>query len=124
MLGDTSQLYTGSGEVATEFLKRTYTCLRPSPDKIVEAHQAYDQCEWTKPLQEEISVLNSPPSKEEIAAKIRRATNTATGADGVEYHDISKIDPNGDLLEVLYDAIWRLGIPADWKIAHTIPIYK
>lgn len=51
-------------------------------------------------------------------------TNTAPGADGIEYHDISKLDPDGELLEILYDAVWRLGIPADWKIARTIPIYK
>ena len=124
VLGDISQPYTGTVEAATEFLKGTYTCPRPSPDRIVGARQAYDQCEWARPSQEELSALSSPPSKEEISVKIKRATNTAPGADGIEYHDIAKLDPNGELLEVLYDAVWRLGIPAAWKVARTIPIFK
>lgn len=96
VLGD-----TGTVEAATEFLKGTYTCPRPSPDRIVGARQAYDQCEWARPSQEELTALSSPPSKEEISVKIKRATNTAPGADGIEYHDIAKLDPNGELLEVL-----------------------
>jgi hypothetical protein len=78
-----------------------------------------DQANSRRTLSSQLS-----PSKEEIAAKIRRATNTAPGADGIEYHDISKLDPDGELLEILYDAVWHLGISADWKITRTIPIYK
>jgi hypothetical protein len=43
--------------------------------------------------------------------KLKRASNTAPGADGVEYKDISRLDPDCRLLKVLYYAVWRLGVP-------------
>jgi hypothetical protein len=55
---------------------------------------------------------------------LKRASNTAPGADGVEYKDILRLDPDGRLLEVLYSAVWRLGVPSSWKTARTIPVYK
>jgi hypothetical protein len=40
---------------------------------------------------------------------MKRTYNTAPAADGIKYHNISELDPNEDLLEILYDAVWRLG---------------
>jgi hypothetical protein len=124
VLGENSQAYTGTTEDATQFLRRTYTRPRPSAGEVNSARQAYDSCNWAKPSPVELSVLASPPTKEEIAQKLKRATNTAPGADGIEYRDIIKLDPEGKLLEKLYEAVWRLGIPTGWKSARTIPIFK
>ena len=42
----------------------------------------------------------------------------------MEYRNISRLDPECYLLEVLYSAVWRLGVPSCWKSARTIPIHK
>jgi hypothetical protein len=60
---------------------------------VSKARQAYDSCDWAKPSPEELTVLASPPTKEEIAQKLNWATNTAPGANGIEYRDIIKLDP-------------------------------
>lgn len=68
--------------------------------------------------------LASPPTRVEKAQKLKIATNTAPGLDGIEYRDIIKLDPEGKLLEKLYGVVWRLGVPSSWKTARTVPIYK
>ncbi|XP_046632270.1 uncharacterized protein LOC124311947 [Daphnia pulicaria] len=124
VLGETSQSYTGSSEAATLFLKTTYEKPRPPPDDILVARAAYDECLWTPPSDDDLSLLSLPPSRQEIAYKLKRASNTSPGADGVEYKDIQRLDPSGRLLEVLYAAVWLYGIPTCWKSARTIPVYK
>ncbi|EFX66395.1 hypothetical protein DAPPUDRAFT_116385 [Daphnia pulex] len=108
VLGETSQSYTGSSEAATLFLKTTYEQPRPPPDDILVARAA---CIWTPPSDDDLSLLSLPPSRQEIAYKLKRASNTSPGADGVEYKDIQRLDPSGRLLEVLYAAVlvWELG---------------
>ncbi len=124
VLGETSQAYTGTVEAATEFLKAAYEQPRPSATAVLEARRVYDGCGWANPSVEELEYLASPPTKIEIARKLKRASNIAPGADGVEYKDISRLDPECRLLEVLYAAVWRLGVPRSWKSARTIPIFK
>jgi hypothetical protein len=41
--------------------------------------------------------------------KLKRATNTAPWADGIEYRDIIKLDPEGRLQEKQYEAVLRFG---------------
>ncbi len=124
VLGETSQAYTGTVEAATDFLKGAYEQPRPSEAAVLEARRVYDGCSWANPSEEELEHLASPPARSEIARKLKRASNTAPGADGVEYKDISRLDPECRLLEVLYAAVWRLGVPKCWKLARTIPIFK
>ncbi|EFX83239.1 hypothetical protein DAPPUDRAFT_301908 [Daphnia pulex] len=101
VLGETSQSYTGSSEAATLFLKTTYEQPRPPPDDILVARAAYDECLWAPPSDDDLSLLSLPPSRQEIAYKLKRASNTSPGADGVEYKDIQRLDPSGRLLEIL-----------------------
>ena len=37
---------------------------------------------------------------------------------------LKAVDPKGHLLEVIYAAVWRLGIPKQWKESRTISIRK
>ncbi|EFX71317.1 hypothetical protein DAPPUDRAFT_111874 [Daphnia pulex] len=111
VLGETSQAYTGSVEAATDFLKGAYEQPHPSEAAVLKARRVYDGCSWSNPSEEELEHLASPPARSEIARKLKRASNTAPGADGVEYKDISRLDPECRLLEVLYAAVWRLGVP-------------
>lgn len=78
----------------------------------------------TRPSQEELPVLASPPSKEDITINFQRAINTAPGADGIEYRELFQLYPTVEFLEKLYEAAWRLGIPTSWKPTRTIPIFK
>lgn len=115
VLGDSSQCYTGSSESASSFLCGAYDQQRPDPSAIQDARSTYDSCIWTQPSDDESNCLASPPSREDITWKLKRASNTAPGADGVEYKNISRLDPDGRLLELLYQAVWRFGVPASWK---------
>lgn len=124
VLGETSQAYTGSIEEVTSYLTETYTRPRPSAEKVSRARGAYNGCQWGNPTAEELSLLATSPTRGEIALKLSRATNTAPKADGIEYRDLLKLDPEGKLLEKLYGAVWRRGIPSSWRTAKTIPIYK
>ena len=69
-------------------------------------------------------MLANPPSRMEIDRKLKRSLNTAPVADGVEYKDIFRLDPECYLLEVLYSAVCRLRVPYCCKLARTIPILK
>ncbi|XP_046651115.1 uncharacterized protein LOC124342196 [Daphnia pulicaria] len=124
VLGETSQCYTGSIESATLFLKATNEQPRPPEADIMVAKAAYDACSWAPLSDDDLSLLSLPPSSQEVAHKLKRASNTSPGADGVEYKDILRLDPFGRLLELLYAAVWLYGIPACWKSARTIPVYK
>jgi hypothetical protein len=123
VLVEKSQAYTGQPRTPPNFCD-TPTHLRSSAGEVSRAHQTCDSFDWAKPSPEELSVLASPPTKEEIAQKPKRATNTAPGADGIQYRDIIKLDSEGKLLKKLYKAVWRFGIPTGWKSARTIPIFK
>ena len=68
--------------------------------------------------------LALPPSCYEVERKLRRATNTAPGPDGLEYHHILALDPKGILLALLYSKVWEVGIPEAWKTSRTVSIYK
>ena len=124
VLGESSPQFSGSTEVATLLLKRAYEQLRPTAAAVLQARVTYDDCQWAVPSADEFNMLASPPSRMEIVRKLKRASNTSPGADGVEYKDISRLDPECYLLEVLYSAVWRLGVPSCWKSARTIPIHK
>lgn len=124
VLGEKSPAYTGTKEEATNFLRRTY--VRPPLDDLQcnRARRLFDACNWSLPSQDQIDYLNRPPSREEIQMKLRKATNTAPGEDGLEYRHLRSLDPLGLLLEAIYATVWRIGIPTAWRKSRTFPIYK
>ncbi len=124
VLGEKSPPYTGSFEAASDFLKKTYERQPISPEQCGRARNLYDSCNWRVPDEEQMAYLDRPPSREEIELKLRRATNTAPGRDGLEYRHLRSLDPNANLLEVIFEAVWRLGIPDAWRGSKTVPIYK
>ena len=69
-------------------------------------------------------MLDRPPKKEEIEARLKRAPNTAPGCDKLEYRHSKALDPQAFLLEKMFEAVWRLGIPDSWRGCRTVPIYK
>jgi hypothetical protein len=119
-----SSPYTGSTEAANQYLHRTYVRPLPSLDECTRARRIFDACNWTNPTESQSSLLNRPPSKEEIEIKLRRAINTSPGADEIEYHHIKALDPQCRLLEIIYQKVWQIGIPDAWRRSRTVPIFK
>ena len=69
--------------------------------------------------------LKNEVTESEVAAKLRSASNTAPGADRVEYANLKKIDPSGKILTLIFNTCLRaLDVPSIWKQAVTILIYK
>ena len=124
VLGEKSSPYTGSTEAANQYLHRTYVRPLPSLDECTRARRLFDACNWTNPTESQSSLLNRPPSREEIEIKLRRATNTSPGADGIEYRHIKSLDPQCRLLEIIYQKVWQIGIPDAWRRSRTVPIFK
>lgn len=124
VLGERSLPYTGTREAAAEFLHATYEQTRASLQQCQEARVLYDTCDWSTPTQDQLNFLNRPPTKDELVLKLRRATNTSPGVDGLEYRHIKALDPECILLETVCGVVWRLGIPRAWKKSRTVPVYK
>lgn len=82
MLGETSKAYTSTVESATVFLRGAYEHPSPSETAVLEDRPKYDNCNWSDPSDEEQEILAGPPTRTRIMAKLKRASNTAPGADG------------------------------------------
>ncbi|XP_045029421.1 uncharacterized protein LOC123472237 [Daphnia magna] len=116
--------YTGTKDLAAAFLESTYSQTPPSTNQVECARAHFDRCEWKNPTSEELRILSSPPSPEEIKHRLGKACNTAPGRDGLEYRHLRALDTSGHLLASIYRAVWTYGIPACWKTSRTVPIYK
>ena len=122
--GEKSPRYSGRVETAASYLRDTYHRPEPPPEHVERARKLYDDCDWALPSPDQHSFLDHPPTKDEIALRLRRAVNTTPGKDGLEYRHLRKLDPEGLLLEKIYEAAWRFGIPDDWRTSQTVPCYK
>jgi hypothetical protein len=124
-LGETSPGFSGSSESARNYLSDTYERQCPSQSERAAARAHFDACHWSPPDDDISRQLNGPPVSDEIAAKLARASNTAPGDDRVEYRHLRALaDPRGFVLEAMYAAVWRIGIPPCWKRSKTVPIFK
>ena len=93
VLGETSSPYTGDAEAAASYLRHTYEQPEPLPEHLAASRKLYDECSWSTPSVDQLSFLDHPPSKVEIANRLRRAVNTAPGQDRLEYRHLRKLDP-------------------------------
>ena len=124
VLGEKSPAFSGTVEEATAYLKETYERVSPSPQQCQRARELFDSCDWSRPSQDQSRSLAQPPSSCEVEAKLRRATNTSPGMDGLEYRHLLALDPKGLLLAILYKKVWEVGIPEVWRKSRTVPIHK
>jgi len=61
----------------------------------------------------------------EVVATLKSMKNTAPGDDGVTYRSLLHADPSGKALTAIYNVcLTHRRIPARWKTANTILIYK
>lgn len=87
-----------------------------------------DQPNWIPPPKppHQQSLLDSEITPEEVARQLKRLPNrSAPGPDGVTYHWLRNIDPNGQTLALLFNiCLHNKRIPASWKASKTILIHK
>ena len=69
-------------------------------------------------------LLGAPPTVVEIHLKLKRASNSAPGVEGLEYRHLQALDPDSFLMQSIFTAVWRISIPSIWTLARTVPIYK
>ena len=124
IFGEKSARYTGSSEEAKNFLTNTYEAASPPEAQLEAARGLFDECGWALPTADHLQDLDTPPTRAEIRQKLARAKNTAPGEDRLEYIHLRALDPEGVLLEAIFDAVWRLGIPEAWKRSRTVSIHK
>jgi hypothetical protein len=97
VLDEQSAHYSGSASAAADFLKSTYERPRPTDSERERARAIFADCSWDRLSKKESDWLGSPPIREEIEAKLKKASNTAPGLDGLEYRHLRALDPAGDL---------------------------
>jgi hypothetical protein len=124
VLEDRSPSYDGTVEAAEEYLERVYHRSSPPPEQCQSARELYDTCDWSHPSPDQMNFLDRAPSQQELETKLRRATNTSPGVDGLEYRHLRALDPYCILLETICKVVWKVGIPNCWKTSRTVPIFK
>ena len=124
ILGENSVPYSGSTQEARAFFEDALLGSSPPTANHRSAASLFSDCCWSTPDAEQLSLLSSPPSQEEIYRKLAGATNTAAGPDGLEYRHLRALDPSGHLLALIYSQAWALGIPDAWKSSRTVLIHK
>lgn len=122
LLNDNSVQYSGSVEDATTYFMGVFDEKFANANVLGEGLNTYVKSakdhELTKSLYDEIS-------ESEVATKLRSAANTAPGADRCEYAHLKRVDPNGKILAVIFNHCQRQkDVPAAWKLATTVLIYK
>ena len=79
----------------------------------------------TLPHIAEAGNLDDKIKPEEVAARLKRAANTAPGADKLEYKHLRAIDPSGSLLALIMNiCLKHQRILHQWKESHTVLIHK
>lgn len=124
ILGETNEPFSGTVAAAEQYLRDTYERAAPTAEETAIARRFYDECDWSVPSAETQVWLERAPTRDEIEAKLRRASNTAPGMDHLEYRHLRALDRHGVLLEAVLGAVHRLGVPDAWKESRTILIHK
>ena len=98
-----------------------YSGLTSDLEDIVNSNQIshrhpfdYSTCIWQTPLTEEIDVISSWPSREEISRKLSKLKNTSPGKDKLEYIHIKSIDKRCILMYEILKAVYSVGKPMSW----------
>ena len=69
--------------------------------------------------------LGAPTTPKEVEKKLKSLSNSAPGADRVEYRHLKSIDPKGSLLSSIFNrCLAENDVPSSWKLAQTILIHK
>lgn len=70
------------------------------------------------------SPLSAPFTPSEVLARLRKATDTAPGADTIKYSEWKRLDPSAKILTRIFNCVKSVGVPSRWKESVTTLIYK
>ena len=122
LLSDNQVQYSGTVDAATQYFTNVFDEKHANPNVLGESLNLYVKNAKDHELS---AALYDDISEKEIAAKLRSAANTAPGADRCEYAHLKRVDPGGKILAVLFNRCQReKDVPAAWKLATTVLIYK
>ncbi|GFO00257.1 reverse transcriptase [Plakobranchus ocellatus] len=119
VLQEDSPFYSGGWERLDRYVAATYHRTDLKAENVAEARRLYKNCNWEHPTQDEMVLLESFPTRDEIQRRLRKITKTSPGQDRIEWRHLKAVDPTGDLLTTVLGAVHALGIPSSWRKSRT-----
>lgn len=119
ILNNNSPSFTGTADEANAFFTKVFDNKDCNPELI---KQKLEECVPTGPTDDS---LTANPTPAEITKKLRSLSNSAPGADKVEYRHLKAVDPKGEILSLIYArCLSECDVPASWKTSTTVLIHK
>ena len=119
ILRENNVVYTGTKDQAHQHFSDSFGMKYVNIEDVLES-----LCEHVPSTNVDPSLM-TPFSNKEIKAKLVSMSNSAPGRDRIEYRHLKLVDPDGSLLQVLFNrCLVERKIPHIWKHATTILIYK
>jgi hypothetical protein len=119
VFGDESPGFDGTIDDATSFFTESFGPRDCDTTKLLEELAAFVP---SAPMDND---LFSPPSADELSAKLRSMANSAPGKDRLEYRHLRLLDPRCQILAKMFrHCFLAKDVPASWKTATTILIHK
>ena len=119
ILRENNVVYTGTKDQAHQHFSDSFATKHVNIDDVLESLRKHVPSTNVDPN------LTTPFTNKEIKAKLVSMSNSAPGSDRVEYCHLKLVDPDGSLLQVLFNrCLVERKIPLIWKHATTILIYK
>jgi hypothetical protein len=119
ILQDNNTIYTGTKDQANDYFTDTFSTSTIDVDKLISSLS-----DNIPPAGIDHSLMEATSNKE-IKDKLKSMSNSAPGKDKVEYRHLKLVDPNCDILGLIFNkCLEEKKIPLSWKQSTTILIYK
>jgi hypothetical protein len=119
ILQDNNTIYTGTKDQANDYFTDTFSTSTIDVDELISSLS-----DNIPPASIDHSLMDAMSNKE-IRDKLKCMSNSAPGKDKVEYRHLKLVDPNCDILGLIFNkCLEEKKIPLSWKQSTTILIYK
>ena len=119
VISDNKPSYSGSVDEANDFFSRVFG------EKSVDVEAVKKGLDEFVPSGPKDDALGDPITAEEVSKKLRSMSNSAPGADRVEYRHLKSIDPKGQILCNIFNrCLLENDVPSQWKTSRTVLIHK
>jgi hypothetical protein len=119
VISDNKPSYSGSVDEANEFFSRVFG------EKTVDVDAVKKGLDEFVPSGPKDNTLGDPITSAKESKKLRFLSNSAPGADRVEYRHLKSVDPKGVVLCNIYNrCLLENDVPAQWKSSRTVLIHK
>ncbi|CAB4035547.1 Hypothetical predicted protein [Paramuricea clavata] len=119
VISDNKPSYSGSVDEANEFFSRVFR------EKTVDADAVKKGLDEFVPSGPKDNTLGDPITSAKVSKKLCFLSNSAPGADRVEYRHLKSVDPKGVILCNTYNrCLLENDVPVQWKSSRTVLIHK